>query len=302
MTSNTPPFLKKGDKITIVAPARAVEAAFIESAVATIEKAGYKAVTATNLFEKENQFAGSDESRAADLNAAIGDEECRAILCARGGYGTARLLSRIDWGAWAKDPKWLIGYSDVTALHSALHQLLGMQSVHGTMPVNFTANTPDALGGLFAVLRGEEIDVTFEPHRLNRSGECVGDMVGGNLSVLYSMLGSETQLDTKGKILFLEDLDEYLYHVDRMMLALDRAGMLRDLAGLVVGGMTDMNDNAVPFGSTAEEIIADRVRAYGYPVAFGYPSGHIDDNRAWIHGKKRRLTVHDDQPSSLNHY
>ncbi|HLV52995.1 MAG TPA: LD-carboxypeptidase, partial [Cryomorphaceae bacterium] len=219
MTSNTPPFLKKGDKITIVAPARAVEAAFIESAVATIEKAGYKAVTATNLFEKENQFAGSDESRAADLNAAIGDEECRAILCARGGYGTARLLLRIDWGAWAKDPKWLIGYSDVTALHSALHQLLGMQSVHGTMPVNFTANTPDALEGLFAVLRGEETDVTFEPHRLNRSGECVGDMVGGNLSVLYSMLGSETQLDTKGKILFLEDLDEYLYHVDRMMLA-----------------------------------------------------------------------------------
>ena len=183
-----------------------------------------------------------------------------------------------------------------------MYSRTGMQSIHGTMPVNFQTNTPEALDELFGLLIGEGADHVFGSHGLNRSGEAEGELVGGNLSVLFSLLGSRAQLDTRGKILFLEDLDEYLYHIDRMMLALDRAGMLENLAGLLVGGMTEMNDNPVPFGAAAEEIIAERVEKYNYPVAFGFPSGHIADNRPWVHGKKRRLTVHDDQPSSLNHY
>jgi muramoyltetrapeptide carboxypeptidase len=167
------------------------------------------------------------------------------------------------------------------------------------MPVDFHKNTPVATDSLFQLIQGESLSYEAEPHKLNRDGNGEGAMIGGNLSMIYSLLGSTAQPSTEGKILFLEDLDEYLYHIDRMMVALDRAGILENLSGLVVGGMTDMNDNKVPFGKTAEEIIAERVAPYTFPVAFNFPSGHIDDNRAWIHGKKRRLTVSNGQPSLL---
>lgn len=301
MTHITPSFLGKQDKITIVAPARFVERSFIDSAVQMIEDRGFRVSLGERLFQRRNQFAGPDSERAADFNDAIRDPDCRAILCARGGYGTARLLSSIDWKAWKDDPKWLVGYSDITALHTSVYNRLNMESIHGSMPVNFQRNSPAAVEELFGLLSGNPADQYFERDVLNRPGQAEGIMVGGNLSVLYSLLGSDAQLETKGKILFLEDLDEYLYHVDRMMLALDRAGMLENLAGLIIGGMTDMNDNDVPFGATAREIIADRVAKYDYPVAFGFPAGHIDDNRPWTCGKKRRLTVLNDQPSSLNH-
>ena len=293
---HTPPFLQQNDEIRIVSTARKVEADFIKNAVSEIERRGFSVSLGANLFKESNQFAGSDEERLSDLNAAIRNPDVKAVFAARGGYGTARLLEGADLTALKANPKWIVGYSDLTALMSHLWEMAEIESIHGTMPVNYSANTKAALDSLFHLLSGKTVSYEFEGRSMNRAGEASGNLIGGNLSVLYSLLGSSAQIKTKGCVLFLEDLDEYLYHIDRMMTALDRAGMLKDLAGLIVGGMTDMNDNTIPFGKTAEKIILEKASKYDFPVSFGFPSGHQDDNRAWIHGKKIRLTVRDDQP------
>jgi muramoyltetrapeptide carboxypeptidase len=202
-----------------------------------------------------------------------------------------RIVDGLDWRAFAKQPKWLVGYSDVTVLHSHVHQNLGIETLHATMPINFANNTPEALESLRRALFGEPMDYEFPHHDLNRKGQAEGQLVGGNLSLLYSLAGTPSDVDTQGKILFLEDLDEYLYHIDRMMMQLQRSGKLAGLAGLIVGGMTDMKDNTIPFGKTAEQIIKEHVEPYGYPVAFGFPAGHIDDNRALVMGRKIWLKV-----------
>jgi muramoyltetrapeptide carboxypeptidase len=299
MQAHTPSYLRPGDEIRIISTARAVDKEFIDLAVIEIEKRGFSVSLGKNLFRKENQFAGSDEERLSDLNEAVRDKKVRAIFAARGGYGTTRLLKGFDGKAFNNDPKWICGYSDITALHSHVLNSCQTLSLHSTMPVDFQRNTTESIDSLFQLIRGESLTYEAKPHDLNRGGNGEGAMIGGNLSMIYSLLGSTAQPLTDGKILFLEDLDEYLYHIDRMMVALDRAGILENLAGLVVGGMNDMNDNTVTFGKTADEIIAERVASYNFPVAFNFPSGHIDDNRAWIHGKKRRLTVRNDQPSLL---
>ena len=299
MQAHNPNYLRPGDEFRIISTARAVDKEFIDHATAEIEKRGFTVSLGENLFKRDNQFAGTDTERLSDLNEAVKDINVRAILAARGGYGTARLLKGFDGKAFNNNPKWICGYSDITALHSHLLNTCQTVSVHSTMPVDFHRNTTEAMDSLFEILEGKTLSYEAETNPLNRGGNCEGAMIGGNLSMIYSLLGSTAQPLTDGKILFLEDLDEYLYHIDRMMVALDRAGILQNLAGLVVGGMNDMNDNKVPFGKTAEEIITERVSAYNYPVAFNFPSGHIDDNRAWIHGKKRRLTVRNDQPSLL---
>jgi muramoyltetrapeptide carboxypeptidase len=299
MQAHTPSYLQPGDEIRIISTARAVDKEFIDLAVTEIEKRGFSVSLGENLFKRENQFAGSDEERLSDLNEAVRDKKVRAIFAARGGYGTTRLLKGFDGKAFNNNPKWICGYSDITALHSYVLNSCQTLSLHSTMPVDFQRNTTESIDSLFQLIRGESLTYEAKPHDLNRDGNGEGAMIGGNLSMIYSLLGSPAQPLTDGKILFLEDLDEYLYHIDRMMLALDRAGMLENLSGLVVGGMTDMNDNKVPFGKTTEEIIVERAAKYKYPVAFNFPSGHIDDNRAWIHGKKRRLTVRNGQPSLL---
>jgi len=299
MQAHTPEHLQPGDEIRLISTARTADKSYIDLAVSEIENRGFKATLGKHLFSKSNQFAGTDEERLADLNDAIRDENIRAILCAKGGYGTGRLLHGIDAKAFHNDPKWICGYSDVTALHSHVYNVFRTQSLHSCMPVGFANYTAEAMNSIFDLLSGNDVIYEFAPDDLNREGNAEGVMVGGNLSVLYSMLGSTAQVSPSGKILFIEDLDEYLYHIDRMMVALDRAGILENISGLVVGGMTDMNDNAVPFGKTAVEIISERVAPYKYPVAFNFPSGHFDDNRTWVHGKKRRLTVRNGQPSLL---
>lgn len=301
MEALAPPALKPGDTIALVSTARKVDVSFIEFAEKTFAEWGFKTKRGDNLFKVYHQFAGNDSARRADLRAAFEDPEVKAVVCTRGGYGTARIIDDIDFDVLKNNPKWVTGYSDVTALHSHIYNKVGLQSIHGTMPVNFEDNTPESLESLRLLLTGNFLSYTAPTHRLNRAGTGEGTMLGGNLSVLYSMAASATELNTEGTVLFLEDLDEYLYHIDRMMLALKRAGKLAKLAGIVVGGMTDMRDNTVPFGKTAEEIIAEHVGSYAYPVCFGFPSGHITGNRAWLHGKKVRLTVKNDQPSCLNH-
>ncbi len=278
-----PPSLKKGDTIGIAATARKISREELQTALQLFESVGLQVVLAPNLFAINHQFAGTDQQKADDFNALLANPQIKAIVCARGGYGTVRMVDLVHWDLLKQQPKWIIGYSDITVLHSHIHNHLGIATLHATMPLGMDAANPqkaEAQNSLCAAIMGALPQFDMPTHPLNKTGDAKGIITGGNLSVLYSLLGSASFPDTEGKILFLEDLDEYLYHIDRMMMGLKRAGKLKNLAALVVGGMSDMRDNAVPFGKTAEEIIADVVAEYNYPVYFNFPAGHIDRNLA----------------------
>lgn len=280
----SPAPLKTGDKISLVAPARKISKQALLPAIELIERQGFTCCYEEALFSEDHQYAGSDALRAAQLQQALDDPGIRAIFFARGGYGSVRIIDQLDFNAFQQHPKWLVGYSDITVFHNHINRQLKIQTLHASMPINFSSNTRLSIDSLFQTLRGRPQTMLFPAHPLNRPGRLGGALCGGNLSVLYSLLGSASFPETSGKILFLEDLDEYLYHIDRMMMALKRAGILSGLSGLVVGGMTDMNDNTIPFGKTADEIIREAVDAYDYPVYFGCPAGHVDDNRALVMG------------------
>ncbi|MBR4837321.1 MAG: LD-carboxypeptidase [Bacteroidales bacterium] len=279
-----PEYLKKGSKIAFVAPARKISREEISAAVSWIENHGFVAVYDDRLFAEYHQLAGDDDFRASVLQDYLDRDDIDAILCVRGGYGTIRIVDKLDFTKFKKHPKWIVGYSDVTVLHAKMQQL-GYQSIHGTMAINFEKNTKEALESLYDVLVGKHKTVGgfLAPLGMTTALNNV-PIVGGNLSVLYSMLGSDLFPDTDGKILFIEDLDEYLYHIDRMMMALKRAGKLAHLKALLVGAFTDMHDNTIPFGMTAKEIIFDKVKEYGYPVIGDYPAGHVDNNLAIVLG------------------
>ncbi len=286
-----PPFLQQGDKIAIISTARKVSPEEVSYALKVLESWGLDPICAPNLFAEYHQFAGTDEQRTADLQWALNDPQIKAIICARGGYGTSRIVDNINFSTLAQNPKWLVGFSDVTILHNHLNKL-GIPSIHATMPLLFHQEGGElALDTLKASLFGHLQHYEFSAHAFNRNGEAEGQLIGGNLSLLCHGIGSPSEIDTKGKILFIEDLDEYLYHVDRMMVQLKRAGKLESLAGMVVGGLTDMNDNATPFGKTAYEIVQEHTKEYVYPLAFNLPAGHIPDNRALICGAETRLNV-----------
>lgn len=286
----TPPPLKAGDTIGIVSTARKINLSELKPAIALLEAWGLKVKTAPNLFEQYHQFAGTDAQRLADLQDFVDSPDIKAILCARGGYGTVRIIDALDLSRLVANPKWICGYSDVTVLLNALTNK-GIECLHSTMPINFENNTPEALESLRKVLFGESIEYAIHTHDFNRFGEAKGKVIGGNLSILYSLLGSPTKLNTNGAILFMEDLDEYLYHVDRMMLNLKRNGYFENLGGLIIGGMSDMNDNSVPFGKKTLEIIHETISSYDFPVCFGFPAGHLDDNRILIMGREAQLSV-----------
>jgi len=290
---NTPAYLNTGDKIGIVSTARKISEQEIEIAVNVLWKWGLKPVLGQHLFSEDHQYAGADADRTADLQQMLDDPEIKAILCARGGYGTGRIVDDLSFEKFAQSPKWLVGYSDITVLHSHMHRHLDMETIHGPMAINF-ADERD-LGVLKDALFGEHLSYDFSGNQLNREGTAKGRLVGGNLSILYSQRSTPSDIETAGKILFIEDLDEYLYHVDRMMMNLKRSGYLSELSGLVVGGMTDMNDNKVPFGKTAQEIVKEAVSAYNYPVCFGFPAGHLDINNALIMGRTVELKVGKEQ-------
>jgi muramoyltetrapeptide carboxypeptidase len=285
----TPSYLKKGDKIGIIASARKISKEEVQPAVDILNAWGLEVVLGTNVFKEDHQFSGTDKERAEDLQAMLDDVEIKAVISARGGYGTIRIIDKIDFSRFRKEPKWLIGYSDITVLHSHIYNF-GIETLHATMPINFMKNT-EATETLRKALFGEKLSYEAALHSLNRNGKAEAELVGGNLSLLYALTGSASDIDTKGKILFIEDLDEYLYHIDRMMISLKRSGKLGQLAGLIVGGMSDMKDNAVPFGKNAEEIIMDAVKEYNYPVCFNFPAGHIDRNLAMVFGRKVKLEV-----------
>lgn len=283
--------LKKGDKISLISTARKIDVEKLGHAKEVLNKWGLKVVEGKNLRAESDQFCGTDIQRASDLQAAVNDNSIKAIICFRGGYGTVRILESVDFSNLIKNPKWVCGYSDVTALHNYLNTKCNIATLHSTMPVNFETNTNVALESFRKALFGEKYNIVAETHELNREGDASGKIIGGNLSMLYSLSGTKFDIDTRGKILFIEDLDEYLYHIDRMMWNLKLSGKLSNLSGLVVGGITDMNDNENPFGKTAVEIIKEAVEEYNYPVCFNFPCGHIDDNRTVILNKEGKLTV-----------
>jgi muramoyltetrapeptide carboxypeptidase len=286
----TPPYLQKGDTIAILATARKHIVKSMQPTIDLLESWGLNVVIGKSIGLEENQLAGSDEERAADLQEQLDNPNIKAIWCARGGYGTVRVVDLIDFTKFKKSPKWLVGFSDVTVLHNHLNTM-GYKSIHGIMPISLAKASKEAIESLRLSLFGQPLQYAIDPHPMNRLGKASGELVGGNLSILYSLLGSPSVIDCTDKILYIEDLDEYLYHIDRMMMNLKRNGCLESLKGIIVGSMTDMKDNDIPWGKNALEIVQDVTKQYNIPVIFNFPAGHIHDNRALILGNNVTIDV-----------
>ena len=288
-----PPSLIKGDKIGLVAPARKINLEEIEYAIKLIENEGFVPVYNNDLFSVDNQFAGSDVLRARSIQQLLDDKDIKAILSARGGYGSMRILICSTFQNSKPIQNGLLALVILLYFIAISIKILMFKLCMPACRLSFPENSPEALKSLFNLLRGERAQYNIDRNPLNKPGYSEGLLTGGNLSVLYSLMGSASFPDMDNKILFIEDLDEYLYHIDRMMMALKRAGVLENLNGLIVGGMTGMNDNEIPFGKTAYQIVREAVEDYDYPVCFGFPAGHINDNRPLIMGAKVQLDVND---------
>lgn len=287
-----PEYLKKGDTVGILATARKIDLVTLEPAIKLLESWGLKIVIGKTIGKEQDQLAGADWQRATDFQEMLDNPNIKAIWAAKGGYGTVRIIDRIDFTNFKKKPKWIIGFSDVTVLHSHINNM-DIGTMHAIMAISVKTATPEAIASFKTALFGEKLEYHIPTHPFNKNGSAIGELVGGNLSVLYSIQGSESAVDMKGKILFLEDLDEYLYHIDRMMMNLKRNGSLKDLKGIIIGGMTSMNDNDIPWGKDALEIIQDIVKDMKIPIVYNFPAGHIKDNRALILGKKVTLEVNE---------
>ena len=287
-----PPYLQKGDTVIIIATARSVMPDELAQAIEIFKGWGLHVRLGKTIGLSDHRYGGTDAERREDFQSAINAPEIKAIFCARGGYGTVRIIDDIDWTGLLTHHKWIIGFSDATYIHIHLNQTLGVQTLHAAVPAFFHDNTPEAIDSIRQQLTGEVVQFELPPHPFNRSGSARASLIGGNLSILYSITGTKSGFNTSGKILFIEDIGEQLYHIDRMMMNLKRSAKLQDLAGLIVGGMTDMKDDEKnPFGKTAEAIVAEHVAEFDYPVCFGFPSGHISDNRALVMGKMTEINV-----------
>ncbi len=270
----------------------------MDDAIALLQSWGLEVVLGETVYASYHQFAGDDDLRARDLQRFVDDDSVKAIIAARGGYGTVRIIDRVDFSRFAMHPKWMIGFSDITVLHTHLYANYGVQTIHGQMPVNIPDASKYSLDTLRKALFGEDFGYSLPSHPLNRNGEATGILAGGNLSLLVAVSGSVSDYNYAGKILFIEDVGEYLYSVDRMFRTLDRAGKLKDLAGLMVGGFTELKDNDIPFGQTVPEIVMEIVKKYNFPVCFDFPAGHIPDNHSLILGRALTLSVNEKQVSA----
>lgn len=286
----TPPYLQKGDTVALVATARKNIDDNLKPTIDLLKSWGIEAVIGSTIGLDTNQLAGTDEQRAIDFQHQMDNPNIKAIWCVRGGYGTVRMIDLLDFTKFKQHPKWVIGFSDVTVLHNHLNTM-GYKSIHGIMPVSIPRATPDAIATMKMALFGNPISYSVSPDPMNRFGKATGELVGGNLSILYSLLGSKSAVDCRDKILFIEDLDEYLYHIDRMMMNLKRNGCIENLKGIVIGAMTKMKDNDIPWGKNALEIIDDVTKKYNIPVIFNFPAGHIQDNRALVMGSTVTIEV-----------
>lgn len=288
------PYLKSGDTILIITPAKSIDSVYMDKAIELFSGWGLKVEIGKHALGSYHYFSGTDKERAFDLQWALNHPTAKAIICARGGYGTIRLMDLVDFSVFQQNPKWLVGFSDITILHNRLHRLQ-IPSIHGTVPLQFDQLAPhsETLITLQKALFGEPFEINFSSHSSNKNGETIAPVVGGNLAILESLMGTDLDIDTDGKILFIEEVSEYAYKLDRMMWALKKAGKLGNLAGLLVGGLTDIKECQKTFGSTAEELILSFVENEKYPVAFNFPAGHQLDNRSIILGKPYQLLVAD---------
>lgn len=285
-----PPSIQKGDTIAILATARKNIDDNLKPTIDLLHHWGLEVVIGKSIGLDNNQLAGTDAQRAEDFQEQLDNPNIKAIWCVRGGYGTVRMIDLLDFTKFKQNPKWIVGFSDVTVMHSYLNKI-NIASIHGLMPVTVEKASPESIESLRKALFGESLKYEIPFEAANRLGTAKGEIVGGNLSILYSLMGSNAQIDCKGKILFMEDLDEYLYHIDRMMMALKRCGYFENLNGLIIGSMTKMKDNDIPWGKNANQIIEDVTKEYSFPILYNFPAGHIQNNSPLIFGKQVSLEV-----------
>jgi muramoyltetrapeptide carboxypeptidase len=290
----TPPYLQKGDTIGLVCPAGFMAAEKAQTCINTLQEWGYQVkVGKTVGSDSQNYFSGTDEERLTDFQEMLDDDEVKAVLCARGGYGTGRIIDKIDFKKFKKQPKWIVGYSDITVLHSHLYSNYYISSLHAPMAGAFNdgGSSNEFILSLRNALEGKKLKYFCPIHEFNKKGEAIGELIGGNLALLAHLVGTDSDIKTRGRILFIEDIGEYLYNIDRMMHQLKRSGKLSRLAGLIIGGFTDIKDNERPFGKTAYEIIREIVQDYDYPVCFDFPVSHTDRNYALKIGVGYKLKI-----------
>ncbi len=283
-----PPYLQSGDKVALISPAGIIAESVLQYAEELLHSWGLEPVRGRYVLSQCGYFAGTDAERAEDLQGALDSEEIRAIFCTRGGYGCLRIVEKLDYSMFQGNPKWLVGFSDITVLHTKLTSL-GIESLHGPMPQSFEKTTGEALERLRCFLFGEVTSYSLPPHPLNREGVVRSDLTGGNLSLLHCIRSTVIEYRQKGAVLFIEDVGENLYAIDRMMQSFKLTGRLADLQGLIVGGFSEMH--AGSFGKTAEEIIREAVEEYDYSLCFGFPAGHIPGNYPLILGSSIELSV-----------
>jgi muramoyltetrapeptide carboxypeptidase len=290
-----PPSLKKGDTIAIVAPAGVLKdkEIVIEKAKELLESWGLQVILSEHIFTQKNHFAGTDQERTEDFQKALDNPNIKAIWAARGGYGSVRILDKLDFTAFQKHPKWIVGYSDITAFHSHIHQL-GFQTLHAMMASSLQEEEQDISASIATfkkALFGEKLSYKIPASSYNKLGKARGQLVGGNLTLLLTMLGSKSMISTDNKILFIEEIGEYKYHIDRMLQSLKRAGYFENCNGIVVGDLSNVKRNTTSWGQSTEQLILDIVAEYNFPVVFGFPAGHEANNQALILGRNITLTV-----------
>lgn len=288
-----PPALVKGDTIALVCPAGYMPTDKFQTCIQNLQRWGYRVRCGNTPGKQFHYFSGTDEERLQDLQQMLDDNSVKAILCARGGYGVSRIIDKLDFKKFRRHPKWIIGFSDITVLHAHINRNFGIATLHAPMAGAFNDGGYKSkyVQSLRTALAGEKADYAVRARNLGRDGSCKGELVGGNLALVAHLVGSRSMYRTKGKILFLEDVGEYLYNIDRMLIQLKRAGVFDELAGLIFGGFTEMKDTTIPFGSTLQDVLAQHVQEYQFPVCYDFPVSHGKENFALKVGAMYRLTV-----------